>query len=603
MTLSIVRALAKLTARARWLTVVLTAMALLLTLPSLLPFMNGSEALRNLSRSSLSTYEIEQLVSVGALTAEEAARMLEASTGEQALGSEAVRALARELGDGGFPVYPDTADEPGLVRVASLATHALPHYAVLAPVLLVSAACASRWSRGSLLAHAPASGASGVLGTFLAAVPLSVAALVAIAAPGFLVASLRNGLGDAAYPCVFVRNGAVVSSTVGRVLADHACLLLCSVVFVCATCAAVLFLTRRLALGIGVAAAVTLLPPVMQASGIGTAAPMLRAAPFLPTTYLPIREIAGEATYDVGSALFLPLGASVPLGCAVLVAWAGALLALAVAAPALARRMRAGRLCSGRAHAGRTRPAGEGCRGGGGIRDGVGLRACGVTLRYGRAAPVLSGVGLCLLPGEVVGFVAPNGSGKTTLLRALDSTLSGARRTGEVSADAVPADGSAGYRSLVLYSSEDEPLLYPELSCAEHLELAAALWPEARDASEALVLFGADAFAGRRVSRLSQGMRQLAMLSVVYATGVRYLMIDEPMNSLDPINVARCTDALRSLAARGTGVLVSSHLLAEVDRMCDRVLFIVEGGLTDASRDPSLAGCRARQAYRVLYGV
>ena len=597
MTPNIVRALVKLTIRARWLAVVLAVMALLLALPSFLPLMNGSEALRNLLLSPLSTYEIEQLVSVDALTDEEAARMLEASMGEQSLGSEAVRVLAQNLADGGFPTYPDTASEPGLMRVASLVTHALPHYAVLAPVLLVSAACAARWSRGSLLAHAPVSVAEGVAGTFLAAVPLSVAALVAVAAPGFLVASLRNGLGDASYPCVFVRNGAIVSGTVGQVLADHACLLLCSVVFVGATCTAALFQTRRPALGIGAAVTVTLLPSVMQASGLATSPSMPGVASFLPTTYLLIREIAGEATYDVGSALCLPLGASVPLGCAVLVAWAGAFLVPAVAAPALARRLRAVRQLAGR------EVAGEGTSDGGRIPDDAGLRVGGMTLRYGRAVPVLSGVELRLLPGEVVGFVAPNGSGKTTLLRALDSTLPGARRTGEVSADTVPADGSTDYRSLVLYSSEDEPLLYSELSCAEHLELVEALWPGTRDASEALALFGADAFSGRRVSLLSQGMRQLVMLSTVYTTGVRYLMIDEPTNSLDPINVERCADALRALAAQEVGVLISSHLLAAVDRMCDRVLYIVEGSLVDASRDPSLAGLRAREVYRALYGV
>ncbi|MFC0198653.1 ATP-binding cassette domain-containing protein, partial [Microbacterium arthrosphaerae] len=204
------------------------------------------------------------------------------------------------------------------------------------------------------------------------------------------------------------------------------------------------------------------------------------------------------------------------------------------------------------------------------------LEFSGVTKRFG-AVPAVSGLSARVEPGRVTGFLGPNGAGKTTTLRILlglvrategHATIGGRRYTDL--ANPLQTVGA------VLEASS----FHPGRTGAAHLTIyaQAARIPRSR-VDEVLELVGLTDAAGRKVGGYSLGMRQ--RLGVAYALlgdpGV--LVLDEPANGLDPEGIRWMRGFLRELAAEGRTVLVSSHLLAEVQQTVDALLIISRGRL------------------------
>jgi ABC-2 type transport system ATP-binding protein len=199
-----------------------------------------------------------------------------------------------------------------------------------------------------------------------------------------------------------------------------------------------------------------------------------------------------------------------------------------------------------------------------------------LTKRYGSLTAV-DGLSFALDAGTVTGFLGPNGAGKTTTLRML---LGLAR----------PTSG----RALVFdrpYSELERPALrvgavleatdfHPGRSGRNHLRTLAHATgvPDAR-VDEVLKLVELDGAKNRRVKGYSLGMRQRLGLAAALLGDPELLILDEPANGLDPEGVRWLRDFLRSFAAGGRTVLVSSHVLAEVAQTVDRVLIINRGRL------------------------
>ena len=186
-----------------------------------------------------------------------------------------------------------------------------------------------------------------------------------------------------------------------------------------------------------------------------------------------------------------------------------------------------------------------------------------LTISYGKKVLVDS-VNAEFAPGTVYGLVAPNGHGKTTLLRA----MAGLQGT-----------GAREVRSMIFYAPGEGTLLYPGLRAEDHLKMVCDMWPHARDIEEIVEQTQIGEFAKMRIRTLSQGMKQQLTLAIAYATGARYLLLDEPMNSLDPSRVDLHSEILRKLADSGTCIIMSSHILDSVDRLCDEILFLKDGRL------------------------
>ena len=180
--------------------------------------------------------------------------------------------------------------------------------------------------------------------------------------------------------------------------------------------------------------------------------------------------------------------------------------------------------------------------------------------------------------GEILGLVGPNGAGKTTTLRCITGILqpdAGSIRVAGLDTVARPVEAK---RRLALVP--DEPHLFARLSVWEHLELSARLYgvadwePVARDLLERLEL------ADRRATlaeALSRGMRQKVAVASALVHAPSLLMLDEPLVGLDPRGIRTLFAALRRHAADGNAVLMSSHLLGQIESHCTRFLILRDG--------------------------
>ncbi len=225
------------------------------------------------------------------------------------------------------------------------------------------------------------------------------------------------------------------------------------------------------------------------------------------------------------------------------------------------------------------------------------LRATGLTVApYGRQ--LCANVDLELAPGEVKGLVAPNGYGKTTLLRVVGGLLSKGV-TGEVEADGIPVADVARYRRKVFYAPGDASMLQRSMSARTHLKAARATWGSPHAVDEVAELCGVETFMARPARFLSEGMKQQLTLAVAYMVDVPYVLLDEPMNALDPTNSDRFAAIIESMAAQGRAVLLSSHIFSGVAFLCSSVYMFRQGGVEEvrlASRESAPEGGGAPDA-------
>jgi ABC-2 type transport system ATP-binding protein len=215
------------------------------------------------------------------------------------------------------------------------------------------------------------------------------------------------------------------------------------------------------------------------------------------------------------------------------------------------------------------------------------LAIAGLEKRYG-SAEALRGVSLEVEQGERVGLLGPNGAGKSTLTKIACGLV---RPTaGRVEVLGHPA-GSDGARSGTGYLAE--LFRFPSWCSADellqlHQRLAASRGGRAeRDRLLELVVL-ADA-RDRRVGAMSKGMQQRLGIAQSLIGSPRLLLLDEPTSALDPVGRRIVRDLLEHLGDEGVSILLNSHLLGEVELVCDRVAIISEGRLVEAGRTADLA--------------
>jgi ABC-2 type transport system ATP-binding protein len=188
---------------------------------------------------------------------------------------------------------------------------------------------------------------------------------------------------------------------------------------------------------------------------------------------------------------------------------------------------------------------------------------------------VLHGISCPIEAGRVTGLLGPSGSGKTTLIRAIVGVQ--IVKSGTVTVLGHPA-GSTPLRHVVGYVTQ-APSVYADLSVRENARYFAALYGlGAPDADRAIADVGLADAAGQLVGNLSGGQRSRASLACAMLGTPRLLVLDEPTVGQDPVLRADLWAQFHALAARGTTLLVSSHVMDEAGR-CDRLLLIREGRL------------------------
>jgi ABC-2 type transport system ATP-binding protein len=214
----------------------------------------------------------------------------------------------------------------------------------------------------------------------------------------------------------------------------------------------------------------------------------------------------------------------------------------------------------------------------------------GLHKRYGRQVAV-DGVSFTVARGEVMGLLGPNGAGKTSVIKMLLGLVR--PDAGEVLLLGRPAREPQA-RARVGYLPE----LFryqPWLSAAEVLTLhvrLAGLDVSADDRRESLAAVGLAARAGDRVGGFSKGMQQRLGLAVALVARPELVVLDEPTSALDPIGRADVRDLLLALKERGVAVLLNSHLIGEVERVCDRVVILDQGQVAASGSLLELLGGR-----------
>jgi len=197
--------------------------------------------------------------------------------------------------------------------------------------------------------------------------------------------------------------------------------------------------------------------------------------------------------------------------------------------------------------------------------------------------------------GEVFGFLGPNGAGKTTTIRLLLGLLRADAGQAWLLGERVPCPAQLAQVGAMV----EEPAFYPWMSGRRNLRILAKTGaPAAKHAAEeALAQAGLDAVAGRKVKTYSQGMRQRLGLAVALLRRPRLLLLDEPATGLDPAGIREFRTLLRELAGQGVTVFLSSHLLGEVEQVCDRVAIIDQGHLVAVGTTAELG--RGEERVRV----
>jgi ABC-2 type transport system ATP-binding protein len=198
----------------------------------------------------------------------------------------------------------------------------------------------------------------------------------------------------------------------------------------------------------------------------------------------------------------------------------------------------------------------------------------GLSKRYGPTLAV-DGLSFSVQHGRIVAFLGPNGAGKTTTLRALLGLI--APTSGHATVEGRPF-GDLRDPMRTVGAVLDGGMLHPGRSGRNHLRMlaAGAGIPRTR-VDEVLGIVGLSEAADRRAGGYSLGMRQRLGLAAALLGDPRVLVLDEPANGLDPQGIRWLRDMLRSFAAEGRAVLVSSHVLAEVAQTADEVVVIARG--------------------------
>ena len=207
--------------------------------------------------------------------------------------------------------------------------------------------------------------------------------------------------------------------------------------------------------------------------------------------------------------------------------------------------------------------------------------------RYGRTV-ALAGVDLEVGAGELVGLLGPNGAGKSTLVKiacGLVRPSEGGAEVGGAPAGSAPARAAIGYLA--------ELFRFPGwLTGGELLELHQRLAGSeggAEERAELLELVGLPDAGRTKVDAMSKGMQQRLGIAQALVGAPRLLMLDEPTSALDPVGRRVVRDLLLELKRRGIAVLLNSHLLSEIERVCDRVAILSEGRVVARGSPAELA--------------
>jgi ABC-2 type transport system ATP-binding protein len=224
----------------------------------------------------------------------------------------------------------------------------------------------------------------------------------------------------------------------------------------------------------------------------------------------------------------------------------------------------------------------------------------GLTKDYGAAHGIFD-LDLTVLEGEVFGYLGPNGAGKTTTIKLLMGMIHATRGSATIlgldaDRDAVPLKRKIGY----------VPGELPQFGGwrgSEIVAYIAGLRGDVTDGDVEAVAKRLDLDLGRKYREYSHGNKQKLALLLAFAPKSALLILDEPTSGLDPLHQQEFYGLVRDARARGATIFISSHVLSEIEHVCDRVGIVREGHLATVGQLDQLAGMRAHRIEIVFAGA
>lgn len=230
------------------------------------------------------------------------------------------------------------------------------------------------------------------------------------------------------------------------------------------------------------------------------------------------------------------------------------------------------------------------------------IGAYALGYRYGQT-PAVRSVSFEVARGEVFGLLGPNGAGKTTILRMLAGVIRPSEGHAEISGIDVTAEPERAKRELGFLSGDTA--LYARLSSRETLEYFGRLYGlddalRLRRIEQVIAEFGLGPMLDQRAGALSSGQRQRLNLARAFLTDPAVLVLDEPTVALDVISGQFVEKAILRAKASGKAVLFSTHVMSEVEALCDRIALLVAGRIADIGTGAELLERHQASSLRSL---
>lgn len=214
------------------------------------------------------------------------------------------------------------------------------------------------------------------------------------------------------------------------------------------------------------------------------------------------------------------------------------------------------------------------------------LKVSGLNKSFGKKQ-VLHGVDFTVASGRVVGLVGPNGAGKSTIMKSVLGLIPTDAGKIEIAGQPVAITSHQALKhvgALIEY-----PGIYPFLTGKQHLELFAAKQDRAKHVQEIVQAMGMNGYINKPAKSYSLGMKQKLGIAQALVDQPQLVILDEPMNGLDPQAVKDLRDIIRERAQAGTSFLISSHILSELEKVADDVLILDHGHIVQQSTMQALA--------------
>ncbi|MBS9335138.1 ABC transporter ATP-binding protein [Fructobacillus sp. M1-13] len=199
-----------------------------------------------------------------------------------------------------------------------------------------------------------------------------------------------------------------------------------------------------------------------------------------------------------------------------------------------------------------------------------------VSKRFG-SYKALDDVSFSVEPGRIVGLIGPNGAGKSTAMRAMTGLMR--FDEGEIVFDGQPVQFSKTRALAKMGNLIEYPSIYPNFTARDHMKYYAMDSKDPEDIDELMALTGIDGdnFGKRKAKHFSLGMKQRLGIAIALVRKPKLVILDEPMNGLDPQSVREIRELIQQLSEKGIAFVVSSHILDELQRLADDVVIINKG--------------------------